>query len=257
MPAAFAYINYADAGVITASSSALLMQPAKLQHPIIARKWRGLLGGSEYLTIDLGASYPVDTVALFGLNLSLEGTTRVRASLTDATAQIGELYDSGNQVGKVDPYYTSLIHLLPSAVTARYVRIDLADSHVGCIEAGRLFVGKRVQPEVNFSAGWSKGWTDRSRITEGFGGQEYVDKDVSYRSVEITFEFLSDAERYGFVEEMDLLNGQSTDVLFIEDTGSSNLGRDSIWGLMRDNQAVVQPYSVGLFRKSYRIRERL
>lgn len=259
--AAIAYLNLADKGAVRASSSVILAPPERLQNPHVARKWRSGDGGAQALTLDLGVAQIMDTVALVGLNMTLGGTVRVRASLMDDTAQTGEAYDSGILTDVVDPAYAMLVHLMPSRVTARYVRVDMSEPTVSYIEAGRLFVGVRWQFAYNFGFGWSRGYVDRSRRTESRGGQTYVDRDVSYRLVSIAFDAVTEAQRFGFVEEVDRVNGQRDDVLLITASNSTNLGRDSIWGLMSDLDPITQPAiwidGAPAYAKAYKIQERL
>jgi len=256
--AAIAYINLADSATITASSSAPLMPASRLQYPHVSRKWRGVNGTGEALIVDLGSAQSIDTVALIGLNLTLAGQARVRVSSSDATGVAGNLYDNGAGVtGLVDPAYGYLVVLLPSPVTGRYVRIDVLDSSLSYVEAGRLYIGKRFTTTYNFAPGWQDGRVDTSRKTVSRGGQTYIDVNVSYRTVDISFEWLTLAERNSSVAEIDRLNGEHTDILLIRDTASTNMGRDCLWGLVDGNQPIVQPYAANVFSKSYRLRERL
>lgn len=254
--AAVVYRNLADAAVVTASSSAGLMPPKRLLDPHIARTWRGGGNSSEWLLADLGSAVAIDTVALVGLNLTAAGSTRVRISSADSSGLAGDVYDSKMMTGKVDPAYGYFVQLLIQPVFGRYVRIDLSDT-IPYIEAGRIIVGKRAIFETNFSVGWSRGYTDLSRRTTSRGGQIYINRGAQFRTVEVSFDWLNGQERHGFVEEIDRECGMHTDVLFIADQTSDNLGRDSIWGLLDDLEGVVQPYSLDIFRKQYRIGERL
>lgn len=254
--AAVLYRNLADASLITASSAAGSMSPAHLKDPHVARKWRGGGNLAEWLIVDLGSLQPVDTFALIGLNLTAAGTVRVRVSATDATGLAADAYDSTVLVGAVDPAYGYFVHLAVQPVSGRYVRIDLADT-LSYIQAGRLAIGKRSIFETNFSVGWSRSYTDLSRRTPSRGGQTYINRGPKYRSADVSFDWLTEDERNGFVEEIDRECGMSDDVLFVSDQTSDNLGRDSVWGLLDDLQGIVQPYSIDVFRKAYRISERL
>lgn len=251
--------NLADTAGISASSFAQLTPPTLLQNPHVARKWRAPAGDTAHLTIDLLGARLLDCVALMGLNLTAAGLTRIRASLLDTSAVDGAVYDSdpsGQIAGRVSSRYPALIHLLPTTVTARYLRIDLSEPGAAYVEAGRLFAGATEQFAFNFAYGWNRGWTDRSRTTESRGGQTYVDRDNSYRTLDLTFETLSPGQRYGLVEDIDQFNGKHTDVLIITDPTSDALGRDSIWGLLEDVTPVSQPFHDS-FAKTYRIKERL
>lgn len=196
----------------------------------------------------------VDTVGVFGMTMSASGTIRVRLSTSDSTGAAGDAYDSGTLV--VSNSYNAHVSLVTSPVIARYVRIDLSDSVGTYVEAGRIFVGARTQFTYNFSYGWQKAIIDRSIRTKTRGGQTQIFLDNHYRSLDLTFTTVTLAQRNALIEEIDRINGLSTDVLFVIDTASSSLARDSIWGLISEPTAVVQPY-FSVFSKQFKIEERL
>src|SRR4029078_6778015 len=138
----------------------------------------------------------------------------------------------------------------------RYIKVTLTDTPSTYVEAGRIFVGLRNVFEVNFSYGWSRSWEDRSIRNKTRGGQTLIFLDNMFRVLEVSFDLLTTAERNGFVEELDRLNGLNADILLITDTNTDNIGRDSIWGLMTDASPVVQPH-FDRYSKRYKIEERL
>lgn len=255
--AAVAYTNLADSATITASSFLTLAPPSRLQNRHVKRKWYGKNGTTEYLTIDHGSSVSIDTVMLAGLNLTAAGLTRIRISDTDTTGQTGEIYDSSSAAGRVDPNYGYLIILIGAAVSGRYMRIDLSDTGLTRIGAGRLFTGVRTAVGINYSPGAARAWVDPTIKVPGTWGQTFVDSRDKYRTMDVSFEWLTEAEKNGFVESIDLTHGESGDFLFVSDTASTNLGRDSIWGFIDGNTPVIQPYTTDVFSKAYRLRERL
>jgi hypothetical protein len=247
--AAIAYVNLADTATITTSSQEILLPALNVQNPHIARKWRGQGSGTDFLVFDLGSSVPLNTLATFGIT----GTSiRYRVSSVDSTGASGDVYDSGTL--SVDQAYLSSI-VLPATISGRYVRVDISIAS-GYVEAGRVYIGVRQGFTYNFSRGWQRAWVDRSTRTKTRGGQTQVYPDSTYRTVDVTFDFISRTDRNGFVETIDRVNATKTDVLFIGDTASTNLARDSIWGLMVNLSPVVEPYS-SAFTKQYQIEERL
>ena len=157
--------------------------------------------------------------------------------------------------GSIREAYGALVRLLAAPVSARAVRIDLSEGGVEAIMAGRLVVGLRSPFTLNFGYGWSYGYSDMSRRRKSAGGQTFVDRDDRYRVLDLTYKSLSAADRYGHVHEIDRLNGISRDVLFMTDTDSAELDRDSIWGLVQDMSPASQPNSA-YFQKTYRVEER-
>ncbi len=82
-----------------------------------------------------------------------------------------------------------------------------------------------------------------------------------YRVVNLSFEYVTERQRLGFVEEIDRVNGTHEDVLLITRSDSDNLGRDTIWGLISDLDPITQPLAwindAPAYGKTYRITERL
>lgn len=246
--ACIAYTNLVDtASAITATASNILLPPSNITNAHIARKWRGATTGGDSIIVDMGAPVTFDTVALFGLTAD---QVVISASLVDATGVAGEVYTVTNSV---DQDYLSTIALTTSK-SARYFRFDVTTSAYA--EMGRAFIGVRTQFSYNFVKGWSRTWVDTSLRSKTRGGQTQVWPDVAYRAYDLSFDFLTQADRDGFIEDIDRVNALKTDVLFITDPSSTNLARDSVWGLMTSITPVVQP-SAGLYTKQYQIEERL
>lgn len=256
MACALAYRNWADTALVTASSIAGGLGPGRVQTAHVAEKWRGQ-SGTETLYVDLGAIFPLDTIALFGCNLTRYGSSRVRAAKTDVIGSGGATYDTGWVIGAADPAYSAFMSLIPGQISARFLRLDFTDESVAALEAGKLFIGPRFEIVSGLSPGFEYGYADLSKRTYSRGGQSYTDRNVSYRTVDLTFEFLTFDDRWGVIDQIDRIIGQRDDVLFISDTNSADLARDSLWAQVDGQQPVVQPYAIDIFRKSLKLRERL
>jgi hypothetical protein len=268
--AAVLHANLADDGTLSVSDEEALMRVAMLQDPHVLRRWRSRTL-TPYFVLDLGATASIDTIMLRGMTVTDDCTLRVRISSADATGAAGDVYDSatdyptgiedGDDVFDVD--YGALLILLPAVLsTGRYVRIDFNEAGSGAtyVEAGRLGVGVRTAFDINFAPGATVGWIDRSIRAKTRGGQTLVWHDDKHRAVSLNMEWVTSSQRYGLVETMDRVNGQSTDILLVLDTESDNLARDSIWGLVSDLTPVAYTNIYGsdgaIFQKSYQIEER-
>lgn len=248
-----AYSNLADSAALTATSSALLLPVSNIQVPHVARKWRGNDGAADSVILDYGSSVTMDTIAVVGIT----GTQiRVALSNTDATGNAGEVYDSGHLA--VDQRYLQSIFPLVNPVSARYMRVDLVttDPEDVFVEIGRIFAGVRTIFAYNYIAGWKRTWVDPSTRTKTLSGQTQIFQRNAYRTYDISFDFLKQADRDGFIEDIDSINSLKLDVLFVNNPASTNLARDSIWGLMTTLTPVVQSY-IGIYTKEYQIEERL
>lgn len=255
--ACIGYRNLADTAMIIGTNAIPLAPASLLQNIHIARKTRSA-GYAEAYVIDLGSIQSIDTIWLLGVNLSLTGTSYIRISATDPTGAAGEIYSSGSVGGRVNPVFKALPIIISAPVSGRYVRIDLSDITLPYIESGRLFIGLRHQFEYNFTPGWSRSRVDRSRNTESRGGQIHSDIDNNYRILSATFDQLSEAET-DIIDEIDQVHGTHGDILFITDPTSSNLARDSIFGMIQEIQPIIQPQITdpAAFSRTFNIRERL
>lgn len=257
--AAIAGTNLADAGAISPSSEVFTMPASNLLDEHVGRRWRAETN-SGYIVLDLLASTSVDTIRLSGLTVSADATVRVRLSSADSSGAAGDVEDSGTLASgsdQLDADYGTFCYLLASPESCRYVRIDIVDTGADYVEAGRLFVGARTEFTYNFAPGATVGWVDRSKRQEARGGQTLIWNDNAYRQVEVSLEWVTEAQRYGIVETLDRVNGQNTDVLLIVDTDSDNLARDTILGLVSDLTPVAFTNLASIFTKQYRIKERL
>lgn len=254
---AFAWVNRADAGTWTASGQLAQAPVSRLQNKHVGRKWR-VNASTGHVVCDLGDTYSIDTLALIGLN---EGTqpTRVRVSVADTSGVDGSAYDSGTLTDPWNNDYLPFVHLLSSTVIGRYVRFDLTTSAT-YIECGRGFIGAKESFTINFSPGWSRGFVDPSNRTIGRGGQAFDDLREKYRTLNLTLEFMAEANRWSIVEAIDIALGQSGDMLVMTDPDATDLSRDCIWGFNETLNPVTEPVIVAdgpRFQRTYSIRERL
>lgn len=261
--AAIAFINLSDSESvgIVASSSIIEAPPAILKDPRVAEKWRGRNGETEYLLIDLDSVQSIDTVMLLGLNLTLAGITRIRVSAVDSSGETGEAHDSLADDGRVDPEYGALIYLLDEPVMGRYIRIDLTEPDEEYIEAGRLGIFLRSTFNFNYPFGWEEAPIDESIETQSRSGQDYIDVGPTRRCWTVRWPWLTLSERNSYLQQLDRWNGIRKAFLFIGDPGSDNLGRDSIWGRVKEIPATVPieafEGSDELYSKAYKIYETL
>ncbi len=259
--AAIAWNNYVDvtSSTISASGAILLAQPTLLRNPHVGKKWRDNVTAT-WVGLDLGAATPIDTIMLAGVSGE---NPAFRVRLSAASLGAGELGDSGSISGipYFDPDYGRFVYLLTTPVSARYIRVDISESGVDYIEAGRWFVGPRNQFATNMQSPWTRTSVRSSVDVIGVGGQTYVDLRTGYRMVNATFEFLTEAEAYGFVEDIALaiVNTGHKDMLWIKDPSSSNLSRDCEWGYPSESLQISQNIYIipALYKVDVVIRQRL
>lgn len=258
--AAVLYANMADTATIGASSQELTMPASTILTPHVSERWRSLTN-SSFFVLDLGALKTLDTVMVRGLTMSASGLARLRLSTVDSSGAAGDVLDTGALANQATPYfdldYGAFVYPLPAAVSARYVRFGQSDPASTYVEAGAICVGLRTGFTYNFVPGASLGYVDRSRSTVTSGGQTLIWIDNKYRKLVLNFDWVTSAQRYGLIEAMDRVNGQHSNVLCITDTASTNLARDSIWGLVDNLTPVTIPQVIDIFGKQISISERL
>jgi hypothetical protein len=227
--------------------------------PHVSERWRST-SNSAFFTVDKGASDVADTVMVRGLTAGVNSTVRLRLSSTDSTGAAGDVLDTGNVSTGTENFdldYGAFVYLFDSPTPWRYMRFDIFDPDSTYVEAGAICAGVRTEFTYNFQAGASVGWVDRSTQTSTAGGQTHIWVDNAYRTVSLNFGTVSEAQRYGLIEECDRVNGIHANVLLILDSDSSNVARDAIWGLVTDLTPVTQPQVIRLFGKTYTVNERL
>jgi hypothetical protein len=244
---------------LSASGAILLAQPTLLRNPHVGKKWRDN-ATATWVGLALVTAAPIDTIMLAGVS-GENPNFRVRLSAVSLGA--GELGDSGSISGipYFDPDYGRFIYLLSTPVSAKYIRIDISESGVDYIEAGRWFVGPRDEFDTNMQAPWTRTSVRGSVDVIGVGGQTYTDLRTGYRMINATFEFLTEDEAYGFVEDIALaiVNTGHKDMLWIKDPDSDNLSRDCEWGYPSDNLQISQNIYIipPLYKVDVAIRQRL
>ncbi len=223
--------NAAASATITASSSLPLTPPSRLQDQHTSVRWRTETD-TAYLTVALASATIVDTFGLFGLNMTTAGVTRIRASLTDVSAVDGAVYDSGSSAGRVSTYYGNLVGLMPASASLRYVRFDLTEAGVAYLEAGFLMIGLRNQVTINYAPGAGDTPIDPSIKTKSRSMATHIDPRNKSRKWNFNFEAFSETEAQGWVEGIDQVCGASQNIMVIRNCASSNLGRDTLCGLI-------------------------
>lgn len=263
--AAILWENLADSGTVSASSGLASAPATMLQNQHTTRRWKGRNGAAESILLTWSTAQSFDTISLercavvsAGVlgTMSATATVRVRVSSSDLTGVAGDVWDSGTLTGRMREEYGRFVELHATTMTGKAVLIDIAQSGVDAVLAGRLVVGLRQSFDYNFSYGWTDGYADLSRIKKSAGGQTFIDRDLRYRVLGLEFGAVSEADRNAIVREVDRICGVSRDVLFVIDEDSAEPDRDSVWGRIVNMNPPSQP-SLAFFTKRYEIEERL
>jgi hypothetical protein len=257
--AALVIDNNALAGSLSASSQELAMPVQLLQTPHPSERWRSQSNTASFV-LDKGALVSGDTVMLAGLTCGPNATIQVRGSTIDATGAAGDVFDTGviaNGAPQFDVDYFSFVHLLPAQASWRYLRFDIEDPDAAYVEAGMLLEGVRTEFAYNFQPGGEIGYVDLAKVSKTASGKTLVWPVGFYRTVNLSFPWVTTDQRYGVVERLDRVKGRRSNVLLIMDGDSANLPRSSIYGLVADITPVTFGVIFDLFGKQLRIDERI
>jgi hypothetical protein len=250
-------VNDADRGVISASSEVSSLPVTNLQDSDIQKLWRAT-ASPAWVNDDIGQVATLGFAALINSNATPGDSVRVRASTSDPTVTGVLSYDSGVQGVSIDPIYNKIVHYLPTPVSYRYIRIDVTQS--GLPEAGRLVSGQAWAPSRHMSLVTPPEtlWRDPSRRSYSLGQNIYVDAQKSQRGIRFVLRGLTDDEKQAEVDEINRAVGLRRDAFITTDVGSSNLGRDSYWGLLETTVQATRISDIqGYWEVIYELWERL
>jgi hypothetical protein len=250
--------NQADGARAFASSQALAMPVSNLLTPHPSERWRALADSAWIVLSKMAA--PADTVMLCGLTCGPDATVRLRLSSADSTGAAGDILDTGAvSSGNVhfDVDYSSFVWRLAAPAMWRYTRFDIVDPGASFVEAGCIVDGLSESFDFNFVSGGERQWVDRSRVSETSSGMTLTWDDVSFRRLNLSFDFISLQQKNGLIERLDRVKGRKRNVLFILDPETNNLPRDSVYGLVTDLTPVTYGSVVDIFGKQFRIDERI
>ena len=216
-------------GTVSASSAVGSLPASNVKDFDLARVWRAT-SNSASLFADVGGLLTLGVVAALSSNATLGDTFRVRASTTDATCVSNLSYDSGTLPG-IDPVWGQFVHFVNPQVPYRYLRLDITQQEP--VEVGRLVAGEawRSDRHMSLVAPPESLWRDDSRWTYSIGKNLFVDSLPPQRGWRFTVRGVNDSDKIGQVDELNRLRGRRRDVLVCVDAASSNLGRDTIWGI--------------------------
>lgn len=257
--------NVAENASIGASSQVLTMPASTLKTPHPSQRWRSL-SPADWFVADKGAAIAADTVLINGLTCGPNAEVRLRLSSIDATGVAGDVLDTGAIASGAGPAfdleYGTFLWLLSAPAAWRYTRFDVSDPDADYVEAGCLVEGAREAFTYNFAPGDTMQHVDRSRVSTTSSGITLTWDDNSFRRLGLSFNAVTTAQRYGLVERLDRIKGKKRNVLLITDPDSSNLPRDSIYGLVTDQTPIAfsNAFAVDgqpLFGKQLRIDERI
>ena len=204
------------------------------------------------IEFDFGVATEIDFISLIKHNGT--GTVRIRAGDTDAHIDYnsGALpLITGGDVG----YSDNLFAVKITAQTYRYWRLEIENSGLDYFQAGRVYLSKVFQPNINASYGYQEGFIDNSRKNRSISGNEISTTRKPLKMVEFTMDFLSKNEIYGSLYDIDKTRGSTKDILIIRDMDeTSYFQKQYIYGTINELNPITIA-SLNIYQKSYKITE--
>jgi hypothetical protein len=249
-------------GALSASAAATGLGASNLadDHGATSTSWQTPAGTtSAYFQLDGGGGATWDVLGFFNSNLTPAATVRWR--LSDDATFATSISDSGVLSGPVVAGYRQALRVLAATVTARYLRVDIADTAnpEGVLRVAQAFAGVARRPTRNFSY---TGTTFRRAASVGAqrsrGGQTFADFRFSERAWAIGLPTLGRDEAWTLAQDLQRQAEAGGNVLFIPNPEGSHLAREAVFGLLSAAGEIGRPQGAPLLRSwSLTITERL
>jgi len=278
------YQNRADEATLSGGTWLAALPLANLQNRLVQKVARsnGLTLAATKFDYDLNsASKSTGVVSLVVHNLSVTAKVRITAGAVAGLSSPGyqsawlDVWPAGMVplslleweadnfwLGTLSEsaragYQSPFIHILPTAQTFRYWRVEIDDTGNpdGYVQIGRLFASPTWTPSINYSLGAVLGYTDPTPIETSLSGAEYF--DVRGRAREFGFNLggLTESEAYDYVLQLQRAAGISGEILIAPDLDDvTRIPARSYVGRLASIEPITQ-IQPGRFQVSMRIRE--
>lgn len=233
---------------LTADSFEPLLAPSQLQDPDLGAVFRTLPDDDSFVLIAaLAEATPIGALVLGAFSGTSGASFRVKLSADDPTGDDGDVYDSGLLSNVFDPTYRHLVHLLPSNLTASYIRLEASQTAAPFLEAGYFMAGPLWTPQVSFDYGFVYKTEDFDQIVTTRSGVDYIAQGGSRRRFGCEFKAVNTAELRAQLELIAVRVKRRAPILFVTDTASDNLGRDSYLGRLQNVPEFKNSFPGGYF----------
>lgn len=228
-------INALDTATLSASPE--LVSTLPVTHLQLSRRdavARSTSTADQTLTATWDLGQAIDCIALYGHNLTVGGTWRVRLyaradgrgdPLYDSTAQPALLAKTlGEMAWGVDPLGMAwptggapplaVVWLSAPVTEVRHARMDWSEPGAtsGYFEAQRWYLGRSFTPTVNANWEAQLSYRDDSTFLRSALGSLFIEVGARYRQLDFTLEWLTGAERLELGSTLAQI-GKAADVL--------------------------------------------
>ncbi len=232
MDAAFGISNLIKAATLTATSSEATMPPDNLadDRGAAASGWQSASGvTTATLTATLASDSNVRAVGLFRSNLWIGATVNLTVRHSGVDVWTATL--SGPQPG----YGQVVFVRTEGAVLADTVVVEIIDSSNpdGFLNVALMYAGDLWLP--TYGIGPDSGYNVDSNSIEmvSRGGQEYVTLLYQQRRFDFALEAVVSSEAWAYAGEIMRLSPLGGNFLFVPDIGSTEIGREPVFGRIK------------------------
>lgn len=161
-------------------------------------------------TLSIAGTWRVEVFADIAMTQLLKDSTTLQAVKQKALGEIDWIIDP--LVSAVDDNKYQGSDFWFDDVAAQAVRITLIDptNINGFFDVTRLYVGRALQPNINFSYGHTFGWASKAEKKRTAGGTAFAKKRARPRSLSFDLKWLNEFDRPHFVNAINL-TGDDTD----------------------------------------------
>jgi hypothetical protein len=229
--------NYVVTGALSATYAETTMPATNLAtvHGAASEAWQTPAGRTTAaFMVDAGASMPWRILAFFRSNLNTNALVRWR--LSDNEDMSDPLYDTGNINARIVPGIGQSVHIMPSEITARYVRCDVinASNPDGFLNIALAYAGPATEMLGGVSYSTQFGHEERADDYETRGGQEYRELLAVRRRWDLSIETLRQSEIEDWAFDMDRTCRDGRNILFILNPESMiRASRDAVFGRVK------------------------
>lgn len=166
--------------------------------------------------------------------------------IIEADSGVDDAWPSGLDLEEATGINVPYVHILSTATSARYVRVELADTANadGYVELGRLVVAGGYQPTINMNYGARLGLeSDTIRAVTDGGAAVYQEKAVR-RVVRFTLDHIEEAEAFASAWQLQRRLSTSGQVFFIwnPDDGATLMHERAFLGVLRQLHGLDNPF---------------
>jgi hypothetical protein len=253
--------NWAATGVLTASAQLAGLEASQLAtpHGATSTSWQTPAGTTAaWVLLDARTPLAWGAMGLFNAHLSAVATVRWR--LGNDALFASPVYDSGPLGGTVAPGYRQSVHVLPAEISARYLRVDIADplSPDGFLRVGQMFAGPARRPLRNFGFQSAFQRSAEAPVLRTRGGQRFTDYRYAERAWSLSLPSLATADVWPLVQELQRSAETGANLLFIPFPAGADIAREAVFGTLSAASAVTWPSQTPRLRAwSATITERL